>query len=206
MFNNSDNLQVNIIYSNRKTIAIEVNMDGILVRAPRGMSRREIKAFLNEKRSWIEKHLGEMQARKHALEQLQPFTVEEMKTLAQKARVIIPERVKKYAPIVGVNYGRITIRNQRSRWGSCSGKGNLNFNCLLVLFPDEVIDYVVIHELCHRKHMNHSAEFYAEVERVFPEYRRCRKWLKENGGLYLSLLFHPVNQPDTAANQPQSKH
>ena len=188
MFNNSDDLQVNVIYSKRKTIAIEVKMDGILVRAPRGRSRREIKTFLDEKRSWIEKHLGKMQERRCALEQLQPFTPEEMKALAQKAMLIIPERVKKYAPIVGVNYGRITIRNQRSRWGSCSGKGNLNFNCLLVLFPDEVIDYVVIHELCHRKHMNHSADFYVEVERVFPGYHRCRKWLKENGGLYLSRL------------------
>ena len=71
---------------------------------------------------------------------------------------------------------------------SCSGKGNLNFNCLLMLFPDEVIDYVVIHELCHRKHMNHSAEFYSEVERVCPEYRKCRNWLKEHGGVHLRRL------------------
>ena len=108
--------------------------------------------------------------------------------LADKALIVIPERVKEYAPKVGVTYGRITIRNQRTRWGSCSSKGNLNFNCLLMLFPDEVIDYVVVHELCHRKHMNHSAAFYAEVARVFPEYRKYQKWLKENGGLYLARL------------------
>ena len=180
--------KINIIYSSRKSIAIELRPDGITVRAPKGMSRRDINAFLESKRDWIEKHLAKMQERKEMLEQVEPFTMEEIHELADKALVVIPEKVKKYAPIVGVTYGRITIRNQRSRWGSCSGKGNLNFNCLLMLFPDEVIDYVVVHELCHRKHMNHSAAFYAEVERVFPEYRKYQKWLKENGGLYLSRL------------------
>jgi len=108
--------------------------------------------------------------------------------MTAKASEIIDEKVKKFASIIGVDYGRITIRRQRTRWGSCSDKGNLNFNCLLILFPEDVIDYVVVHELCHRKHMNHSAEFYAEVERVIPEYRKCKKWLKENGGLYLGRL------------------
>ena len=122
------------------------------------------------------------------LEKLQPYTAEEIHALAEKALAVIPEKVRKYASMIGVDYGRITIRNQKTRWGSCSGKGNLNFNCLLMLFPDEVIDYVVVHELCHRKQMNHSAEFYAEVEKIFPEYRRCQKWLKENGNFYMSRL------------------
>ena len=183
-----NNLQINIIYSSRKSIAIELKPDAILVRAPKGMSKRQINTFLNEKRPWIEKHLAKMQERKELLDQLPPFTIDEIRKLADEAKHVIPDKVKKFAPIVGVDYGRITIRNQRSRWGSCSSKGNLNFNCLLMLFPEEVLDYVVVHELCHRKHMDHSAQFYAEVERVFPEYRRCQKWLKENGGLYLNRL------------------
>lgn len=183
-----DCLQIKLIYSTRKTIAIELNMDGMIVRAPKGTSRRQINAFLEEKRSWIEKNLKKINERKENLEQQQPFTAEEIKALAEKARIVIPEKVRKYAPLVGVDYGRITIRNQRSRWGSCSGLGNLNFNCLLMLFPDEVIDSVVVHELCHRKYMNHSADFYAEVERVFPQYRKCQKWLKKNGGAYISRL------------------
>jgi predicted metal-dependent hydrolase len=122
------------------------------------------------------------------LQQARPFSREELQALADKACKIIPDKVRHYANLVGVDYGRITIRNQKTRWGSCSSKGNLNFNCLLMLFPDEVIDSVVVHELCHRKHMNHSAEFYAEVERVCPEYRRCQKWLKENGGLYMGRV------------------
>ena len=126
-----------------------------------------------------------MEGREKAISEVQPFTQEEINALAEKAKQIIPERVKYYAPKIGVTYNRITIRCQRTRWGSCSSKGNLNFNCLLALFPIEVIDSVVVHELCHRKHMNHSKEFYAEIDRVFPDYKRCNKWLKDNGGVYL---------------------
>ena len=186
--NDFENIQFNIIYSPRKTLSLEIKPDGFTIRAPKGIPRREINNFVKSKQSWIKKQLSKIQARQEALEQFPVFTMDEIRGLADKALVVIPEKVKKYAPIVGVDYGRITIRNQRSRWGSCSSKGNLNFNCLLMLFPDEVVDYVVVHELCHRKHMNHSAAFYAEVERVFPEYRKCQKWLKENGGLYLNRL------------------
>ena len=115
---NINDLQFNIIYSKRKSIAIELRPDRILVRAPKGMSRREINDFLDKKKAWIEKHLIKMQERKAALEQLASFTMEEINDLADKALVTIPERVRKYAPIVGVTYGRITIRNQRTRWGS----------------------------------------------------------------------------------------
>jgi predicted metal-dependent hydrolase len=80
-----------------------------------------------------------------------------------------------------VSYGRITIRNQKTRWGSCSGKGNLNFNCLLMLAPPEVLDYVVVHELCHRREMNHSPRFWALVEQVLPDWRQRRQWLKTHG-------------------------
>ena len=181
-----DNIPINIIRSQRKSVSIEITKEGILIRAPRWMSHRKINALLWEKQDWIRKHWEKMQKRAKVLEELQPYSEEEIKELVKKARVVIVEKVQKYAPIVGVDYGRIAIRNQRTRWGSCSGKGNLNFNCMLMKMPDEVIDYVVVHELCHRKHMNHSAEFYAEVERVLPEYRKYRKWLKENGGFILS--------------------
>jgi len=97
------------------------------------------------------------------------------------ALVDIPQRVRKYAPIIGVEYGRITIRMQKSRWGSCSSKGNLNFNCLLMAMPEEIRDYVVVHELCHRLQMNHSDKFWAEVEKIIPDYKAKRKWLRGNG-------------------------
>ena len=121
-------------------------------------------------------------------ENTEKLSGEEIKALADKAVKYIPERVKYYAPLAGVDYGRITIRNQKTRWGSCSQKGNLNFNCLLMLCPAEVIDSVVVHELCHRKHMDHSKDFYNEVYRVFPEYDRWNRWLKENGQFIMSRM------------------
>ena len=181
-------LEIKLFRSDRRTISIEVRQSGIIVRAPRRMSSEEISAFLIKKKAWIEKHSRQTRERQELLCQLKPYTPEELKELGEKALVMIPQKVKHYAPLVGVDYGRITIRSQRTRWGSCSSKGNLNFNCLLMLLPDDVIDSVVVHELCHRKHMNHSAQFYAEVEQFFPEYKRCDQWLRENGGLYLSRL------------------
>ncbi len=89
---------------------------------------------------------------------------------------------------IGVTYNKITIRCQHTHWGSCSSKGNLNFNCLLILLPDEIIDSVIVHELCHIKQMNHSAKFYAEVEKVFPSYKQCHTWLNQNGSKYMSRI------------------
>ena len=177
-----------IVRSNRKTIAIEINSKGIIVRAPFPMRDDEITAFLDKKRNWIEKHTNRVHERQELLKNIEPYTMDEIHALADKALQVIPEKVKKYAPLIGVDYGRITIRNQRSRWGSCSSAGNLNFNCLLMELPDEVIDSVVVHELCHRKHMNHSPKFYAEIEKVFPKYKQCQQWLKENGSMVLNRL------------------
>ena len=110
---------------------------------------------------------------------VEKLTSEEIKTLAEQALKLIPQRVEYFSRQVGVDYGRITIRNQKTRWGSCSSKGNLNFNCLLMLALAEILDYVVVHELCHRKEMNHSKAFWAEVEKVLPDYRESVKWLKK---------------------------
>ena len=121
--------QLEIIRSKRRTIAIEVKKDlRIVVRVPLEMKDNDIQRFVMEKQRWIEKHLQIVKKRNEEKET--PFTVEEIHALADAALKDLLQRVAKYAPIVGVTVGRITIRNQRSRWGSCSAKGNLNFNCL----------------------------------------------------------------------------
>ena len=177
--------EITLIRSRRKSLAIEITPElQVVVRAPARMPVREINAFVQEKDDWIRAHLQRMAEKKRLREQCreQALSKEELQELAAQAMKLIPQKVRYYAPIIGVTYGRITIRNQRTRWGSCSGKGNLNFNCLLLLMPEEVLDYVVVHELCHRKEMNHSARFWEEVEKILPDYRQRRKWLKDNGG------------------------
>lgn len=93
----------------------------------------------------------------------------------------LESKVTAYSKKMGVSPGRVSIREQRTRWGSCSSRGNLNFNWKLVMAPVEVLDYVVIHELCHMKELNHSSNFWALVGKVCPDYKNYRKWLKENG-------------------------
>lgn len=173
---------IKIIRSRRKTLGMEINASGLTVRAPLHVTDEQISEFLASHRGWIEKHMQKWEQWQEQCDEVPALTMDEIRELAEKALQYIPERVKYYAPKVGVTYGRITIRNQRSKWGSCSAKGNLNFNCLLMLMPPEVIDSVVVHELCHRKEMNHSDRFYAEVRRVFPEYDKWNRWLKDNGG------------------------
>lgn len=173
-----DIMNYKIIRSRRKTLCLEITAEGLLVRAPLKASNADINAFVEMKKDWIEKNLCKA---KQISQSVQKLTQEELRQLAEKACRVISERVAYYAPLVGVTYGRITIRNQRTRWGSCSSKGNLNFNCLLMLAPAEVLDSVVVHELCHRKEMNHSRRFYEHILRVYPDYHKWNKWLKDNG-------------------------
>lgn len=97
----------------------------------------------------------------------------------KKAREIFTKRVEYFAPQIGKRVNRIAIRGQHTRWGSCSSKGNLNFNWRLMLAPPEIIDYVVVHELCHLLHMNHSKDFWHSVEAILPDYKQRKKWLTE---------------------------
>ena len=178
----SDAIAYRVIRSSRRTVAIQIIQDGqIVVRSPLRMPEEEIERFVTSKRAWIESHLP-----RKAMQSC--FTVQELQKLAQQALDTLPARIAHFAAQVGVTYGTVTIRSQRSRWGSCSGKGNLNFNCLLMLTPPEVVDYVVVHELCHRKELNHSPRFWAEVEKILPDYRTPRSWLKENGGALIGRL------------------
>ena len=180
--NMEEKLIVSIIRSRRKTMSLEIGRDlKVIVRVPLGASRREIETFVHSKEDWIRKSLDKMKARAAAAPAGERLSMEEIRELASRAMEWFPGRVAHFAPLVGVTYGRITVRNQKTRWGSCSSAGNLNFNCLLMLAPEEIRDYVIVHELCHRLEMNHSARFWREVGRVLPDWKERKKWLTEHG-------------------------
>ena len=170
-------IKYNLRRANRLTVSIQVKNGEVIVYAPKLLPKKMIDTIVNQRSAWIERNLAKQRAQSNVAR----LTEQEKKELAARAKKAIPERVAYYAPLVGVDYGRITIRTQKTRWGSCSSKGNLNFNCLLMLAPPEVLDSVVVHELCHRKHMNHSKAFYKEVLRVMPDYYEKHAWLKKNG-------------------------
>ena len=177
-------VQYSIIRSDRKTIAIQIQPDGeIIVRAPRRMRMEEIRRFVESKAGWIEKHLSSCSAKEQ-----QKLSDQELRALREKARALVTERVQFYAPLIGVTYNQIAIRAQYTRWGSCSSKGNLNFNCLLALVPPEVLDYIVVHELCHLKELNHSDRFWNEVAKTLPDYKTRKKWMKDNGSNLIARI------------------
>ena len=171
-----------LIRSRRRSLSVQVRRDGsVLVRAPLLTPQREIRRFLEKHADWIERQQERLRQQAEEAAKTPPLSVEELGKLTGLARKDLTARCEAFASRMGVSYGRIAIRHQKTKWGSCSGKGNLNFNCLLMLTPEEVRDYVVVHELCHLRHMNHSAEFWTEVEKTLPDYRDARKWLKQNG-------------------------
>ena len=166
-----------VIRSRRRSTAIEITRHGeVLVRCPLNLSERNVRTLVQSRMPWIMHHLAKLpQKPPNAL------TTVQMEALREKTREAVRRALQMYAPLVGVDYCDVHIRCQKTRWGSCSAKGNLNFNCLLALAPIEVLEYVVVHELCHRKEMNHSPCFWSEVERVLPDYRVQRKWLRDHG-------------------------
>ena len=176
-------LSVLLVRSSRKTLAVQIRADGtVIARAPLRMPKDRILCFLSEKASWIRMQQGIMQEREKMRQQARiHLDAAQEKELRERAKSVLAQRTAYFARQIGVTYGRITVRDQKTRWGSCSQAGNLNFNFRLILAPPEVLDYVVVHELCHRRQMNHSAQFWQEVAQVLPDYRARKAWLTENG-------------------------
>lgn len=172
----------NFIQTNRRSMSLKVGEDGtITVRAPYRMPVREADYFVESHREWIEKRLEEYEK----IKKKRPvYTDEEREVGKRLAKKVLSEKCRMYAARMGVTYGTISVREQKTRWGSCSAKGNLSFNWKLVLMPEEIQDYLVVHELAHRVEMNHSPAFWAVVEKELPDYRERRGWLKRNGAGY----------------------
>ncbi len=168
-----------IIRSKRKTLALEITSDAsLIIRSPRLMPLFLIKKFIKQKESWITKKQKLIKTRNKKIQSTKVLFVSKVDALKK-----ISKRVEYYSSISGFKYKNIKITSAQKRWGSCTFKNNLNFPRRLALAPDEVIDYVVIHELCHVKEKNHSQNFWNEVAEIMPEYKKYRKWLKEKGYL-----------------------
>lgn len=180
-----ETISYEVIRSGRGTVCIQILPPGrVVVRCPKGLSQARIQALVEEKTPWIQAHL----ARLAAQPDLPPFTREELADMTAQAKALLPALVERWAAAAGVDYGRITIRRQRGRWGSCSATGNLSFNCLLCRVPRETAEYVVVHELCHRLFLDHSPAFWARVEALMPDYRVHRQWLKDRGSALIRRM------------------
>lgn len=172
-------IEYHLIRSDRRSIGIEVDREGkVTVRAPYSCEKKRIERFLLEKENWIRQKVKLQKENAMKRQEKREMPEAEKKYYRNLAREVLGARTGYYARKMGVTYGRISIREQKTRWGSCSSAGNLNFNWKLVLMPPELLDYVVVHELAHRKEMNHSPRFWAIVERELPDYCNRREKLK----------------------------
>lgn len=182
-------MEYKLIKSRRKSISIKITETGeIIVHAPNFMTKREIEKFIVSKSDWIETTLKKVEKKQERLSEIDKLTEKEIRALKNAARKEITALCEEYSKIMGLSYNKIAIRTQKSRWGSCSRNKNLNFNALLMLAPESARRYVVVHELCHLKEMNHSARFWSLVEQYCPNWKKERRWLKQNGDLLIGRL------------------
>lgn len=165
-----------VIRSDRRTLSLEVNREGrVTARAPRRMPLKDIDAFVALKAHWIRQ--------KQALAAERPapsaYTPAEEQALRQRGRQLLPTLVARYAPLLGVAPARVKITSAAKRLGSCSSKGTLCFSWRLFHYPLQAIEYVVVHELAHLIHLNHSAEFYQTIARILPDWKERKALLAQ---------------------------
>lgn len=170
-------MKYTVIRSKRKTVALQINSDGeLIIRAPMRFSERKIKKLIEEHRSWIEKKTKECLERKVNHPSL---TDEEIVELKKQARELLPKLTEEYAEKMGVEYGSVKITSAQKRFGSCSGKNNICYSYILMQYPIEAIEYVVVHELAHTVHHDHSRDFYNFIANYMPDYKQREKLLKK---------------------------
>lgn len=181
---NNISLPAQMIRSKRKTVGISVKPGGeIIIRAPRLLPQAAVLSFVYQKTDWLLSAYDNQKDRmpQNADVPKDAATLALEKRYRNAAKEYIPKRVEYYHQFTGGSFNKITIRDQKTRWGSCSANGTLSFNYRLMLAPPKVLDYVVVHELCHLTHMNHSKAFWDMVASILPDYKDYRKWLKDNG-------------------------
>ncbi len=168
-----------LIRSARRTLGLEITADlRVVVRAPQRCSQREIDRFVAEHAGWIEKHTAIQRARQASAAARQVSPAEEARCRVLAAE-ILPQKVAYFSRIMGLTPTGIKITAAKKRFGSCSEKNSLCFSWRLMLYPPEAVDYVVVHELAHIRHHNHSAAFYALIAEYMPDYRAREKLLRQ---------------------------
>ena len=164
-----------LIRSDRKTVAIQVERDGrVVVRAPKGCTRAEAEDHLRQHLQWVEHHRLRQQA--YAAAHPDP-TETELVRLTDRARQVLPPLIAHHAKRMGVTPAGFSVTRARTRLGSCSFLNRLNFSCLLMQYPHAAVEYVVVHELAHIRHKNHSPAFWQEVEHYLPDWRQRKALL-----------------------------
>lgn len=168
--------QYELIRSKRNTISIQVDENcNVTVRAPRFVSQKRIDEFLEEKKLWLQDAIIKQQEKaKNRVE----FSAEDTEKMRKLAKEIIPQKVERFSKIMGVTPSSVKINSAKKRYGSCSAENNLNFSLYLMDKDEKFIDYVVIHELAHIKHHNHSKEFYSFIEQFMPNYKEISNMYK----------------------------
>ena len=165
-----------VIRSRRKTVSLEITRDlAVVVRAPLTMSQGEIDRFVASREAWLREHYARQQQRLAA--HPEP-TADQTREYIQKAKAILPEKVRHYSQLMGLYPQAVTVTGAKTRFGSCSGKNRICFSWRLMAYPEEAIDYVVVHELAHIRYKNHSRDFYALITRYLPDYRERERLLK----------------------------
>lgn len=164
-----------ILRSARRTISLEVRPDGrVLIRAPRAMPKKEIDAFAAKHADWLE-------GAKKRVEERSAFhdmTDRRRDELTAAARDYLPKRTAHWAEIMGVSPAGVRITDAKTRFGSCSPKNRICYSFRLMAYPPEAVDYVIVHELAHILQKNHSPRFYAEVQKILPDWRERKKLLE----------------------------
>ncbi len=169
-------MEYKLIRSKRKTISLEVVRGGeVIVRAPNRCSREAVESFIASHRRWLQNAIARVRAQELAYPEPDQ---EKQRELTELAKMVIPKRVAYYSAIMGLVPTGVRITGAKTRFGSCSPKNSLCFSWRLMQYPNECVDYVVVHELAHIVHKNHGPEFYALVGSVLPDYKERIKKLK----------------------------
>ncbi len=170
-------LEYKIEYSKRKSLSLRVCDDySILIKAPNRVSKKDIEKFINQNMEWIENTRAKVEERNSRKVYL---TKDDVVKLKCEARSNIPKRVEYFSGLMGVKPTAVKINSAKTRWGSCSGKNSINFSYRVMLLDEDIIDYIVVHELAHIVVKDHSVRFYSEVEKYMPDYKNRIKKLKK---------------------------